>query len=58
VDTKISASWKADFLQFKIPLALAYISQSAQMLCNVHDDELFGETLLYLYLSLSLSLQL
>jgi len=26
------------------------------MLCNVHDDELFGETLLYLYLSLSLSL--
>jgi hypothetical protein len=25
------------------------------MLCNVHDDELFGETLLYLYLSLSLS---
>jgi hypothetical protein len=28
------------------------------MLCNVHDDELFGETLLYLYPSLSLSLSL
>jgi hypothetical protein len=55
LDTKIWASWKADFLQFKIPLALAYISQSAQMLCNVHDDQHFGETLLYLYPSLSLS---
>jgi hypothetical protein len=27
------------------------------MLCNVHDDELFGETLLYLYLSLSSTLE-